>query len=140
MRTVMAFGTFDFLHPGHLHYLKKARALGDRLVVVVARDRNVRMIKGKSPLNSEKDRLALVKQLRFVDEAVLGDREIRKWNVIKRFHPVTIALGYDQWASIPSLRQELEEMGLRPEIARISALQPHKHSSSVLKKIAKPGI
>ena len=134
MRTVMAFGTFDFLHPGHQFYLKKARALGDRLVVVVARDRNVRIIKGKKPLNSERDRLQLVKQLRFVDEAVLGDRIVRKWSVIKRFHPTAIALGYDQWASVPSLRKELDEKGLNPKIVRIKAFKPKKNNSIRMRK------
>jgi FAD synthetase len=133
MRTVMAFGTFDFLHPGHLFYLKKALSLGDRLVVVVARDSNVRKIKQRKPLNSEKDRLELVRALGFVDEAVLGDREMRKWAVIKKFHPTAIALGYDQWASVPSLREQLEEVGLRPRIVRIKPYKPEKNSSKKLR-------
>lgn len=134
MRTVMAFGTFDFLHSGHIYYLKGAKALGDRLVVVVARDRNVRIIKGKEPLNGEKDRLQLVKQLRFVDKAVLGDRIVRKWRVIKRFRPTAIALGYDQWASVPSLRKELDEKGLNPTIVRIKAFKPKKNNSIRIRK------
>jgi len=128
MRTVMAFGTFDFFHPGHLHYLKKAKALGDRLVVVVARDKNVFTLKGKKPVNSEKDRLAVISQLSLVYKAVLGDREMRKWAVIKRFRPVAIALGFDQWPTIPSLRKELEKAGLSPRIVRISAFKPGKKS------------
>jgi FAD synthetase len=134
MKTVMAFGTFDFLHPGHVFYLKKAKKLGDRLVVVVARDRNVRLIKGKKPLNGEKDRLLVVKQLRFVDRAVLGDRLLRKLAIVKRFHPTTIALGYDQWPSIPSLREELEQAGLNPRIVRIKSFKPRKNSGSRLRK------
>ncbi len=134
MRTAMAFGTFDFLHPGHLFYLKKASGLGDKLVVVVARDENVKKIKHKRPLNSEKDRLQLVQALDFVDKAVLGDREMRNWSVIKRFHPTTVALGYDQWASIPSLREQLEEIGLRPRIVRIKSFKPGKNSSTKLRK------
>ena len=47
MKTVLAFGTFDVLHPGHIHYLKKAKGLGDRLVVIVSRDDSVRLIKKK---------------------------------------------------------------------------------------------
>jgi FAD synthetase len=129
MKTVMAFGTFDFLHPGHLFFLKRARALGDRLVVVVARDRNARILKGRKPLNSEKDRLALVKELRIVDKAVFGDRQLREWRVIKKFRPTTIALGYDQWASIPSLRKELDKEGLHPRIARLKPFKPKKNSS-----------
>ncbi len=133
MGCVMAFGTFDILHPGHEFYLKQAKRLGDKLVVVVARDVNVMKVKGKFPLNNELDRLAIVKGLDFVDEAVLGDREMRKWAVVKRFHPTIIALGYDQWASIPSLRKELAKIGLSPEIVRIKAFKPKKNKSSLLK-------
>ena len=134
MRTVMAFGTFDFLHPGHLFFLKKAKALGDHLVVVVARDRNVIIVKGRKPLNSEMDRLQLVKQLRLADKVVLGDRIVRKWSVIKRFHPTAIALGYDQWASVPSLRKGLDEKGLNPKIVRIKAFKPKKNNSIRMRK------
>ena len=129
MKTVMAFGTFDFLHPGHIFFLRNAKALGDELVVVVARDRNARILKGRKPLNSEADRLALIKALGFVDKAVLGDRQLRDWGVIKKFHPTAIALGYDQWASIPSLRKELDKKGLSPQIARIKSFRPKRNSS-----------
>ena len=60
MKKVMAFGTFDGLHPGHLNFLKQARRLGDSLVVVVARDANVRKIKGRFPRLGEGERLRKV--------------------------------------------------------------------------------
>jgi len=133
MKRVMAFGTFDFLHSGHLFYLRQARALGNELVVVVSRDRNARILKGKTPLNNENDRLALVRELKLVDKAVLGDHIVRDWGMIKKFHPAIIALGYDQWASIPSLRKELDEAGLHAEIVRIKPFKPSKNKSSLLK-------
>ena len=46
---VLAFGTFDILHPGHDHYLQEARKLGDELWVVVALDETVRQGKGRLP-------------------------------------------------------------------------------------------
>ncbi len=133
MRTVMAFGTFDVLHAGHRHYLRKAKQLGNKLVVVVARDSNVEKIKGKKPVNNEKERLNAVKQLRFVDKAVLGDMQMRKRGIVKRFHPTVIALGYDQWPAIESLRKELNALGLNPLIKRISAFKPSKFKSSKMR-------
>ncbi|MDP2974446.1 MAG: adenylyltransferase/cytidyltransferase family protein [Candidatus Diapherotrites archaeon] len=130
----MAFGTFDLLHPGHLHYLREAKALGDGLVVVVARDENVLKIKGKKPLNSEQQRLKAVEETGIAEKVVLGDREMRHWEIVRRFHPTVIALGYDQWPAIESLRKELNAVGLRPLIERISAFEPHKYKSSKLKK------
>ena len=55
-KTVLVFGTFDGLHEGHQFFLKKARALGDRLVVVVARDVSVIALKGRSARLHEQER------------------------------------------------------------------------------------
>jgi FAD synthetase len=44
-RVVMTFGTFDLLHPGHLHYLSEAKKLGDYLITIVARDATVERLK-----------------------------------------------------------------------------------------------
>ena len=49
MTTVMCFGTFDTLHPGHLYFLRECRRYGDNLVVVIARDATVAKVKGKKP-------------------------------------------------------------------------------------------
>jgi len=54
---VLVFGTFDILHKGHLNFFKQAREHGDYLIAVVARDRTVKEIKGKPPIESEKERL-----------------------------------------------------------------------------------
>jgi len=134
MRTVMAFGTFDLLHKGHIFYLSRAKALGDKLIVVIARDENVLKLKGKKPVHSEGERLNAVQALDFVDQAVLGDREMRKWGVIKKFHPTIIALGYDQWASIPSLQGELAKINLNPGIERIESYKPKKYSTSKIRE------
>ncbi|MCD4694128.1 adenylyltransferase/cytidyltransferase family protein, partial [bacterium] len=53
MIKVMCFGTFDNLHLGHLFYLKEAKKFGDYLVVVIARDNNVKKIKGRCPREDE---------------------------------------------------------------------------------------
>ncbi|MDD5162747.1 MAG: FAD synthase [Candidatus ainarchaeum sp.] len=130
MRKVMAFGTFDIVHQGHLYYLQEAKKLGDYLIVVVARDKNSVVIKGKKPLHNEKARLEEIKKLDFVNEAVLGDREMRSWSTIQKHRPQIIALGYDQWKSEFSLAQELGKLGLHPMIVRIKPFQPEKFKTS----------
>ena len=72
MTTVMAFGSFDVLHPGHIYYLKESKRLGDKLVVVVAKDSTIKKIKGQEPKYTEKQRLEHVRDLPMVDKAVLG--------------------------------------------------------------------
>ncbi len=73
---VFTNGVFDILHAGHVKFLREAKALGDLLVVGVNSDRGAGHLTGKNrPINSERDRLALVAALDAVDEAVLFDEE-----------------------------------------------------------------
>ena len=71
MKKVMCFGTFDKLHPGHLSYLEQAKEYGEYLVVVVARDKRVKKIKGKFPQENEKLRQKNLIQANVVDEDFL---------------------------------------------------------------------
>ena len=62
-RRVLCCGTFDYLHPGHLSFLKQAAALGDDLHVVIARDENVLRIKGVAPDHAETKRQEMVAEV-----------------------------------------------------------------------------
>nr|MBS0019286.1 bifunctional D-glycero-beta-D-manno-heptose-7-phosphate kinase/D-glycero-beta-D-manno-heptose 1-phosphate adenylyltransferase HldE [Gammaproteobacteria bacterium] len=68
---VMTNGCFDILHAGHVHYLAKARALGDRLIVAVNDDPSVRRLKGQGrPVNALQRRMAVLAALEAVDWVV----------------------------------------------------------------------
>ena len=70
-RLVMTNGCFDILHPGHIDYLEKARALGDRLIVAVNDDASVRRLKGpQRPINALATRLRMLAALACVDWVV----------------------------------------------------------------------
>lgn len=138
MKRVLAFGVFDVLHAGHLHYLKEAKKLGKELWVVVARDSNVKKLKGFKPVYSEKERLALVSSLKFVDKAFLGNRK-NMWKSVAKAKPDVIALGYDHRISRHHHLEKLEEIGINAEIKRISSLAPHKYKSSRIKHRIKNG-
>lgn len=132
-KTVLAAGTFDLVHPGHLHYLREAKKLGDQLCVVVARDSNVAKAKGKSPVIDEQHRLELVKALRFVDEAFLGfEDDIFK--TVEKVKPDILALGYDQKPSDKEIEAELKKRGLNCKIVRISPYKEDVHKSSKIKE------
>jgi rfaE bifunctional protein nucleotidyltransferase chain/domain len=67
-KVVATNGCFDLLHPGHIRYLKTARALGDILAVGINGDQSVRELKGSSrPINNQNDRAELVAALESVD-------------------------------------------------------------------------
>lgn len=103
--TVITFGTFDLLHPGHLRILERARALGNRLVVGVSTDRlNER--KGKHACFDQRHRLECVSALRWVDEAFLEDSLERKDEYIRQFGADLLVMGEDwrgkfDWVSCP---------------------------------------
>lgn len=70
-RLVMTNGCFDILHPGHIDYLEKARALGDRLIVAVNNDASVQRLKGSGrPVNSLNNRMRVLAALECVDWVV----------------------------------------------------------------------
>ena len=99
IKVVLASGVFDLLHLGHVRFLEAAKKAGGEnawLVVVVARDSTVEKTKGKRPIMSEEQRVALVESLRVVDRAVLGFETLDIGEIIGSIKPDVIALGYDQ--------------------------------------------
>ncbi len=117
MSRIMATGVFDILHPGHLHFLKEAKSLGDELVVVVATDATVRKQKHE-PITPEKMRVELVGALKPVDRALLG-REGDMFEIVIQVRPDIIALGYDQRFDEKDLERRLAERGLRVKVVRL---------------------
>lgn len=131
-RIVMTFGTFDIFHKGHESYLRQAKKFGDCLIVVVARDKTVKKIKGKLPKNDEKSRLRTVKQSAMADEAVLGGLS-DKYAVIRKHKPDVICLGYDQIVDEIKLTRKLKSFGLKSAIIkRLRPYRPEMYKSSKL--------
>lgn len=132
---IMVFGTFDGIHRGHLSFFQQARALSKNphLIVSVARDKNVKKIKGRLPARSEKVRLKAVKQCLLVNKAVLGGVKNYLNHIVKE-KPAIIALGYDQQAYTPGLFRALKEKGLIVKIRRTRAFKPNIYKSSKILK------
>lgn len=134
MKRVLAMGTFDGVHPGHVNYLEQAKKCGDYLIVVVARDGTVEEEKGKRPVLNEEERLEEVKNVGVVDEAVLGNIG-DKLKIVEETKPDVICLGYDQKVDAEKLREELMRRGLEGVvIKRMKSHYPEKYKSSLLRK------
>jgi len=118
MVKVMATGTFDLLHMGHIYYLKEAKKLGDILIVIVACDSTVRKMKHE-PVNPEKMRLNLIKELKIVDKAYLGKKD-DMYKLVEEIKPDIIALGYDQIHDDKIIRKNLEKRNIKAKIVRLS--------------------
>jgi FAD synthetase len=133
----MVAGTFDIIHEGHIKMLWSAKSLaGDdgELVVVVARDENVRKYKKREPILEESIRAYIVKNLKPVDRVVLGERD--PIESVLKLRPDVIALGYDQWADENWLREELLKRGLNVEIVRLPRFGDSS-SSSIVRRVIK---
>jgi FAD synthetase len=133
-RIVLAFGTFDLLHEGHLFFLKRARGLGSKLIVVVARDKSVERVKGRLPVDNEETRLKRVGELPFVDSAVLGNEYSKRYEILGKIKPCVIALGYDQKPSERELLEALAATGVNAEIVRLEAFNAHRFKSSRIRE------
>jgi FAD synthetase len=121
---VLAGGTFNILHPGHVFFLTEAKKLGDELIVVVASDSTVLKKRGVLIVAAD-DRRLMVESLKLVDKAVVGsDNDFFK--IVEIEQPDVIALGSDQAHSETELKKELKARGLNVKIVRIKKrLKPY---------------
>lgn len=130
---VMVFGTFDIFHLGHRSFLRQAKENGDYLTVVVARDKTVKSVKKQDTKNKEQARLENVQKSMLADKVVLGSLG-DKYEVIKKYKPDVICLGYDQKFFIEDLEEKLIEFGLsKTKIIRLKSYKPGVYKSSKLK-------
>lgn len=116
MTRVVATGTFDLLHPGHIYYLEESGRHGDELYVIVARDANVRH--KPRPVIPEEQRRLMVASLRVVDHAVLGD-PTDMFRPIREIRPDVITIGFNQHFDTGSLVRQLAEQSLEARVVRI---------------------
>lgn len=131
-KTVLIFGTFDLLHPGHLSLIKQASRYG-HVTAVVARDKNVRLLKKKTPHDSERSRLARVARLPMIHRALLGDRALdNRYHILQKVKPDIICLGYDQTFFTQDLPAKIKTLGLKTMIIRLRPFEPHRYKTSKL--------
>ncbi len=128
---VMAVGTFDILHIGHLNYLREAKNEGDELVVVIACDKTVRKHKHE-PLMEEEVRREMIEALDPVDKAIIGG-EGDRFETVERVDPDIIALGYDQRHEEEQLVKDLKLRGM--DHIKVKRMSHHDHELNGTRKI-----
>ncbi|MGI0101359.1 MAG: adenylyltransferase/cytidyltransferase family protein [Nitrosotalea sp.] len=130
IRVVLAGGVFDIIHPGHIHTLRGAKALGNVLVVVVATDATAQKMKKRTPLHNMELRRDLVSSLSMVDYALVG-HEGDIFKTVERIKPNIVALGYDQIHQEKFIIDGCKEIGVDVSIARLQSPIPDIKSSKI---------
>ena len=121
MKTVITYGTFDILHAGHIHLLRRARALGDRLVVGLSTDEFNRG-KHKSSLLTYENRKVVLEAIRYVDEVFPEMGWEQKPADIARHGAQVFVMG-DDWAGKFDFLSQYCEVVYLPRTADISSTQ-----------------
>ena len=135
-KIVLAGGVFDIIHPGHIHTLTAAKALGDVLVVAIATDKTAQKMKKMQPLHDQELRCELVNSLSMVDEAIIGHEE-NIFETVKEVKPDIIALGYDQIHQEKFISDGCKRINLDVQIVRLQSPIPKLSSSEIEKRYGK---
>jgi glycerol-3-phosphate cytidylyltransferase/FAD synthetase len=133
LHVVLAGGVFDIIHPGHIHTLNAAKALGDVLVVVVATDNTSEKMKKRKPLHTQEQRQELVNSLSMVDLCLVGQEE-DIFKTVDRVRPQIIALGYDQVHQEKFITDGCKKIKLDAKVARLQSPIPESSSSKIEKE------
>jgi|SRR5690606_20510300 len=135
LKVVLVGGVFDLIHPGHIHTLKAAKAQGDVLVVVVARQSTAQKIKKDRKIyHDENLRKELVSSLNFVDLVLIG-REGTLYDTVEYVKPNVIALGYDQAHSEKEVAENCKKRNLNVHVIRLSTPIPGSKSSTIKQEL-----
>lgn len=118
MKRVITYGTFDMLHYGHIKLLKRAKDMGDYLIVAVSTD-EFNQLKGKKSYFSYEERKLLVESIRYVDLVIPENSWEQKKEDIKNFHIDTFVIGDDWKGKFDNLSNicEVYYLNRTPEIS-----------------------
>ena len=131
MIKVITYGTFDLLHEGHIRLLRRAKALGDYLIVGVTSD-VFDQSRGKiNVVQSLSERMQAVKDLKIADEIIVEEYEGQKIDDIKRYGVDIFAIGSDWTGKFDYLKQYCQVIYLERTIG-ISSTQVRSKESKVI--------
>lgn len=122
MKKVITYGTFDLLHYGHINLLRRAKALGDYLIVALSTDEFNWNEKHKKCYFSYEQRKQLLEAIRYVDLVIPEEGWAQKVSDVKEYHVDTFVIG-DDWTGKFDFLKELCEVVYLPRTPEISTTQ-----------------
>lgn len=124
MKKVITYGTFDLFHKGHLNILRRAKELGDYLVVAVSSDA-FNAGKGKKAYHSQEDRVAILEAIKYVDEVILEESWDQKVSDVQK-HNIDVFVMGDDWEGKFDFLKEYCEVVYLPRTEGISTTKIKK--------------
>ena len=123
MKRVITYGTFDLLHYGHINLLRRAKALGDYLIVALSTDEFNNVQKNKQTYFSYEERRMLLEAIRYVDLVIPEENWEQKRTDVHLYHVDTFVMGDDWEGKFDFLREEGCEVVYLPRTPEISTTQ-----------------
>ena len=118
MKRVMTYGTFDLLHYGHINILKRAKSLGDYLIVGLSSD-EFNELKGKKSVMSYEERKEILESIRYVDKVIKESNWEQKVDDIIKYNIDVFVIG-DDWEGKFYFLKEYCEVVYLPRTKSIS--------------------
>lgn len=119
MKKVITYGTFDLFHEGHVNLLRRAKALGDYLIVAISTD-EFNAGKGKTSCMSYPQRKAVVEAIRYVDEVIPETSWDQKISDVQKYNVDVFVMGDDWKGKFDELKDYCEVVYL-PRTENISS-------------------
>lgn len=125
MKKVITYGTFDLIHPGHINILRRARKLGDYLIVGLSTD-EFNKTKNKQAFHNYESRKYIVESIRYVNQIIPEKNWEQKINDIKKYEIDLLVMGDDWQGKFDHLKNHCEVLYL-PRTEGISTTKIKKY-------------
>ena len=134
---IMIAGTFDIIHPGHIHYIQEAAQYG-KVTVIIARDHTVQRIKQRKTVLDEEMRSTIVQSIKGVDKVILGNENGVWYDPVLKVNPHLFLMGCNQPGDIKRFEKTIEDNGGRTMFRRSTSMENSyslKSSSEIRRRV-----
>ena len=134
---IMIAGTFDIIHPGHIHYIQEAAQYG-KVTVIIARDQTVQRVKHRQTVLDENIRSTIVYSIKGVDRVLLGNENGIWYEPVLRENPHLFLMGCNQPGDIKRFEKTIQDNGGRTLFRRSSSMESSfslKSSSEIRRRV-----
>ncbi|WP_087974061.1 glycerol-3-phosphate cytidylyltransferase [Oceanobacillus rekensis] len=128
MKTIITYGTFDLIHAGHIHLLRRAKEMGDYLIVGISTD-EFNKLKNKEAYHSFEDRKLILEAIRYVDHVIPEYSWNQKISDVKEYHADLFVMG-DDWKGHFDFLKEYCKVIYLPRTEGISTTSIKNHMNN----------